>query len=44
MIKQDKLDVIKSLQLMIIKLKSDPSIESKKIIQKLQQKIDKLKL
>jgi len=42
MTKQDKLDAIKSLQLMIIELKSNPSIESKKTIQQIQQQIDNL--
>tara|TARA_B100001093_G_scaffold504707_1_gene560920 strand:- start:777 stop:911 length:135 start_codon:yes stop_codon:yes gene_type:complete len=41
---QDKLDAIKSLQKMIIELKSNPSIESKKTIQNLQQKLDELDL
>ena len=44
MTKQDKLDAIKSLHRMIIKLKTNPSIESKKTIQQLQQKLDDLKL
>lgn len=39
---QDRLDAIKSLQIMIVELKSNPSIESKKTIQQLQQKIDDL--
>lgn len=39
---QDKLDKIKSLYEMIVELKSSPSIESKKTIQKLQQQIDEL--
>jgi hypothetical protein len=42
MTKQDKLDAIKSLQLMIIELKLNPSIESKKTIQQIQQQIDNL--
>jgi hypothetical protein len=42
MTKQDKLDEIKSLHKMIINLKKNPSIESKKTIQNLQQQIDKL--
>ena len=43
MTKQDKLDSIKSLHRMIIELKTNPSIESKKTIQLLQQKLDELK-
>ena len=39
---QDRLDAIKSLRSMIVELKSNPSIESKKTIQQLQQKIDDL--
>ena len=39
---QDKLDAIKSLQIMIAELKANSSIESKKTIQQLQQKIDDL--
>tara|TARA_Y100000385_G_scaffold252075_1_gene275286 strand:- start:889 stop:1023 length:135 start_codon:yes stop_codon:yes gene_type:complete len=42
MTKQDKLDAIKSLHKMIIELKSNPSVESKKTIQSLQQKLDEL--
>lgn len=42
MTKQDKLDAIKSLQLMVIKLKLNSSIESKKTIQQIQQQIDNL--
>jgi hypothetical protein len=42
MTKQDKLDAIKSLQLMIIELKLNSSIESKKTIQQIQQQIDNL--
>tara|TARA_R110001606_G_scaffold319613_2_gene466555 strand:- start:4143 stop:4277 length:135 start_codon:yes stop_codon:yes gene_type:complete len=41
---QNKLDEIKSLHKMIIELKSNPSVESKKTIQRLQQKLDGLKL
>ena len=44
MTKQDKLDAIKSLHKMIIELKSNPSIENKKTIQSLQQKLDELTL
>lgn len=44
MTKQDKLDAIKSLHKMIAELKKNPSIESKKTIQKLQQKLDELTL
>ena len=44
MTKQDKLDAIKSLHKMIIELKKNPSIESKKTIQNLQQKLDDLDL
>lgn len=44
MTKQDKLDAIKSLHKMIIELKSNPSVESKKTIQSLQQKLDDLNL
>lgn len=44
MTQQDKLDAIKSLHKMIIELKSNPSVESKKTIQGLQQKLDELKL
>tara|TARA_B100001094_G_scaffold306501_1_gene337335 strand:- start:1188 stop:1388 length:201 start_codon:yes stop_codon:yes gene_type:complete len=44
MTQQDKLDAIKSLHKMIIELKSNPSVESKKTIQQLQQKLDDLKL
>ena len=42
MTQQDKLDAIKSLHKMIIELKSNPSVESKKTIQKLQQEIDNI--
>ena len=35
MTKQDKLDAVKSLHKMIIELKSNPSVESKKTIQQL---------
>lgn len=44
MTQQNKLDAIKSLHRMIIELKSNPSVESKKTIQQLQQKLDDLKL
>jgi hypothetical protein len=44
MTQQNKLDAIKSLHRMIIELKSNPSVESKKTIQILQQKLDDLKL
>ena len=44
MTKQDQLDAIKSLQNMIIELKSKPRVESKKTIQQLQQKLDELTL
>ena len=44
MTKQDKLNKIKSLHKMVIELKSNPSVESKKTIQRLQQQIDDLKL
>ena len=44
MTKQDKLDAIKSLHKMIIDLKKNPSVESKKTIQGLQQKLDDLNL
>ncbi len=39
---QDKLDKIKSLHEMIVELKSNPSVESKRTIQRLQQQIDEL--
>ena len=39
---QDNLDKIKSLHEMIVELKSSPSIESKKTIQRLQQQIDEI--
>ena len=39
---KDKLDKIKSLHEMIVELKSSPSIESKKTIQRLQQQIDEI--
>lgn len=42
MTQQDKLDAIKSLHKMVIELKKNPSIESKKTIQLLQQKLDEL--
>ena len=42
MTQQNKLDAIKSIQKMIIELKQNPSIESKKTIQQLQQKLDEL--
>ena len=44
MTKQDKIDAIKSLHRMIMELKKNPSIESKKTIQQLQQKLDELTL
>jgi len=44
MTKQDRQDAIKSLHKMIMDLKKNPSIESKKTIQQLQQKLDDLKL
>lgn len=42
MTQQNKLDAIKSLSKMIIELKKNPNIESKKTIQQLQQKLDEL--
>lgn len=42
MTQQNKLDAIKSLHRMIMELKSNPSVESKKTIQLLQQKLDEL--
>jgi hypothetical protein len=42
MTQEEKLEKIKSLHEMIIELKSNPSIASKKTIQSLQQEIDKL--
>ena len=44
MTKQNKLDAIKTLQETILKLKLKPSIENKKTIQQLQQKLDELSL
>jgi hypothetical protein len=44
MINQNKLEEIRALHKMIIELKSNPSVESKKTIQQLQQKLDDLKL
>ena len=44
MTQQDKIDAIKSLHRMIMELKKNPSIESKKTIQQLQQKLDELTL
>jgi hypothetical protein len=42
MTQQDKIDAIKSLHRMIMELKSNPSVKSKKTIQGLQQKLDEL--
>tara|TARA_R100001509_G_scaffold164900_2_gene144136 strand:- start:777 stop:914 length:138 start_codon:yes stop_codon:yes gene_type:complete len=42
MTREEKLLKIKSLQEMIIQLKSNPSVESKKTIQSLQQQIDNI--
>ena len=44
MTKKDKIDAIKSLHRMIMELKSNPSVKSKKTIQGLQQKLDELTL
>ena len=42
MTEQEKFNKIKVLNQMIIELKSNPSVESKKTIQKLQQEIDNI--
>tara|TARA_Y100000114_G_C11586924_1_gene243852 strand:- start:460 stop:594 length:135 start_codon:yes stop_codon:yes gene_type:complete len=44
MIKQNKLDAIKTLQETILKLKLSKDVKTKKTIQALQQKLDELEL
>ncbi len=42
MTKQDKLDKFKHIQEMISNLKANPSVNSKKTIQQLQQQLDEM--